>query len=206
MASIGSGFAIALALLAGGCVMDRTEPGPQLAGETLHYVYDVPAGRCSAASSGVQNFVAATADGRPESLRAWIEGPSGACTTAIQKAIVRVGVDPSHISLTAAASSQRGARVHIKRRLITYAHCYLSDGFNRGIFTENVADPALGCSTAAAIGGMVADPDDLQGGRGRTQAEGEPATRAVANLRGEQQTHVEPTGEDRRQTATRPAP
>ena len=206
MASIASGFAIALALLVGGCAVDRTPPGPQLAGETLHYVYDVPGGRCSGAGSGVEHFVATTANGRPESLRTWIEGPRGACTTAIEHAIVRAGVDPSHVKLTAAAALHHGARVHIERLLVSHADCHLSDGFNRGIFTENIADAALGCSTAAAIGGMIADPEDLNIGKGRSRAEGEPATRAVANLRGEQQTHAGAPGADRGQTATHPAP
>ncbi|MGJ4896638.1 MULTISPECIES: hypothetical protein [unclassified Bradyrhizobium] len=205
MAPIRSGLAIALAVLAAGCAVDRTAPPPQLAGETVHYVYDVPAGRCSAASSGVEHFVAATANGRPESVRAWIEGPPGPCTAAIEHSIIRAGVDRSHVRHDVASAMHHATRVHIDRLLISSVRCHLSDGFNRGIFADNAADPALGCSTAAAFGGMVADPEDLQAGKGRSRAEGEPATRAVANLRGEQPTRAEPTGEDRPQTTAHPA-
>jgi type IV pilus biogenesis protein CpaD/CtpE len=205
MAPIRSGLAIALAVLAAGCAADRTAPPPQLAGETVHYVYDVPAGRCHAASSGVEHFVAATANGRPESIRAWIEGPPGPCTAAIEHSIIRAGVDRFHIRHDVAAAMHHATRVHIERLLIGSVHCYLSDGFNRGIFAENASDPALGCSTAAALGSMVADPEDLHAGKGRSRAEGEPATSAVANMRGEQPTRAEQTGEDHRQTAAHPA-
>jgi type IV pilus biogenesis protein CpaD/CtpE len=201
MGSIRSGLAIVLALPFAGCAVERSPPPPQVAGEIIHYVYDVPAGHCGATSSGVEHFVASAANGRPESIRAWIEGPPGPCTAAIEHSIVRAGVDRSHIRLTVAAALHHATRVRIERLLITSVHCYLSDDFNRGIFAENASDPALGCSTAAALGGMVADPEDLHSGKGRSRVEGEPATRAVANLRGEQPTRPEPTGEDHRQSA-----
>jgi type IV pilus biogenesis protein CpaD/CtpE len=201
MASIRRGFAIVLALPFAGCAVERSAPPPQLAGETIHYVYNVPAGHCGATSSGVEYFVASAANGRPESVRAWIDGPPGPCTAAIEHSIVRAGVDRSHIRLTVAEALHPATRVRIERPLISSVHCYLSDGFNRGIFAENASDPALGCSTAAALGGMVADPVDLHSGKGRSRVEGEPATGAVANLRAEQPTRPGPTGEDHRQSA-----
>src|SRR3569833_1480822 len=192
MASIRSGLAIIFALPVAGCAVERIAAPPQLAGETVHLVYDVPAGRCRTASSGVEHFVASAAEGRPESSRAWIEGPPGPCTAAVEHSIVRAGVDRSHFRLTVAGALHDATRVRLERPIISSVHCYLSDGFNRGIFPENASAPALGCSTAAALGGMVADPEDLHSGKGRSRAEGEPATGAVANLRAEQPTSPGP--------------
>jgi type IV pilus biogenesis protein CpaD/CtpE len=203
MPSIRFGFVVALALLVAACAVERTGIAPQLGVETMNRVYDVPAGRCATAASRVRRFVAATANDRPESVRVSIEGHPGGCATTIARAIEQAGVDPSHIGLVAAASLPQGVRLRIERLVVTHVDCHVSDAFNRGIFTENGFDPALGCSTAAAIGGMVADPEDLDTGKGRIRAEGEPAASAVAALRGVHDTQAAKSGEEHHQDAAK---
>lgn len=206
MLSIRFGLVVALALPVSACVMDQTGVAPQLGVETMNQIYDVPAGPCATAASRVQRFVVATANNRPESARVTIEGHPGGCATTIAKAIEQAGVEASHIRLVAAASMPHGMRVRIERLVVTHVNCHVSDAFNRGIFMETDFDPALGCSTAAAIGGMVADPEDLDIGKGRMRADGEPAASAVAVLRGVHATQAANSVEEHHQSIAHPTP
>jgi type IV pilus biogenesis protein CpaD/CtpE len=207
MPSIRFGLVVALALPVAACVMDQTGVAPRLGVETMNQVYDVPTGPCATAASRVQRFVAATANDRPESARVTIEGHPGGCAKTVAKAIEQAGVEASHIRLVAAASGPHGVRVLVERLVVTHVDCHVYDAFNRGIFMENDFDPALGCSTAAAIGGMVADPEDLAIGKGRMRAEGEPAASAVATLRSVHDTHAPTSGQEQHQSVTtRPTP
>ena len=206
MPSIRLGFVVSLALLVAACTVDQTGGAPRLGIETMDHVYDVPAGPCATAASRVRHFVAATANDRPESVRVSIEGRPGGCATAIAKAVEQVGVEASHIRLVAAASMPHGMRVRIERLVVTHVDCHVSDAFNRGIFMETDFDPALGCSTAAAIGSMVADPEDLDIGKGRMRADGEPAASAVAVLRGIHATQAANSSPEPHQSVAGPTP
>jgi type IV pilus biogenesis protein CpaD/CtpE len=204
MPSIRFGFIIGLALLVAACVVDQTGFAPQLGVEAMSHVYDVPAGPCATAASRVRRFVVATANDRPESVRVSIEGHPGGCARTIARAIEQAGVEASHIRLLATASAPHGVRVRIERLVVTRVDCHISDAFNRGMFMETEFDPALGCSTKAAIGGMVADPEDLEIGKGRMRAEGEPAASAVAALRSSHDTQAANSGEDHHQSVAHP--
>lgn len=206
MPSIRFGLVVALALPVAACMMDHSGVAPRLGAETMNQIYDVPAGPRATAASRVQRFVAATANDRPESARVTIEGHPGGCAATIAKAIVQAGVEASHIRLVAVASTPHGMRVRIERLVVTHVDCHVSDSFNRGIFMESDFDPALGCSTAAAIGGMVADPEDLDIGKGRMRADGEPAASAVAALRGVHATLAANSVEEHRQSVALPPP
>lgn len=199
MPSIRFGFVVALALPVAACAVDQTGVAPRLGIETMNHVYDVPTGPCATAASHVRDFITATANDRPESVRVSIEGRPGGCAMTIAKAIAQAGVEMSHIRLVVAASMPHGMRVRIERLVVTHIDCHVSDAFNRGIFMETDFDPALGCSTGAAIAGMVADPEDLDMGKGRMRAEGEPAASAVAVLRGINATQAAKGGEEHRQ-------
>ncbi len=206
MPSIRFGFVVGLALPVAACAVDQTGVAPRLGIETMNHVYDVPAGPCATAASGVRDFVAATANDRPESVRVSIEGRPGGCATTIAKAIEQAGVEAPHIRLVAAGSMTRGMRVRVERLVVTHVDCHVSDAFNRGMFMETDFDPALGCSTAAAIGGMVADPEDLDIGKGRMRADGEPAASAVAVLRGIHAARETNSSAERHQSVAGPAP
>ena len=115
-------------------------------------------------------------------------------------------MEAAHIRLFAAASVPHGVRVRVERLVVTHVDCHVFDAFNRGSFMETDFDPALGCSTAAAIGGMVADPEDLDLGKGRMRAEGEPAASAVAALRSVHDTQPANNGEEHHQSVVHPTP
>jgi type IV pilus biogenesis protein CpaD/CtpE len=184
----GSGAAIVMALLVSGCQL--TTPGlrdvaaPQLGIATETRTYDIPAGSCVQVKRAVGRFVEAAADGRPESLRIFVEVPrSQPCRLPIASALADAGVPRSHMRMVTgqgASASDQVVRIRADRVVATHADCYVSDASNTISANDNGFDPALGCSTLANIGGMVADPEDLRIGRGRVKAEGEPAASAVA--------------------------
>jgi len=206
MPSLRVGLVVVLAWPVAACAFDQTGVAPRLGIEAMNHVYDVPAGPCATAASRVRHFVTAVANGRPESVRVSIEGRPGGCATTIAKAIEQAGVEAAHLRLVAAASIPHGFRVRVERLVVTHVDCHVADAFNRGIFMETDFDPALGCSTAAAIGGMVADPEDLDIGKGRIRAEGEPAASAVAVVRGAHTSQTANGGVEQHQSVAAPPP
>jgi len=181
-----SGLAMALAMC--GCQPDAVElrdiAAPRLGVATTRQVYDIPPGACFRVKSAVQRFIETAADGRPESLRVSIEVPrSPACGRLIASAVEDAGVPRSHVLLStgqAAPSFREAARIVADRLVAGPAECYVSTAPNYISPNDNGFDPALGCSTLADVGRMVADPEDLHFGNRRIKAEGEPAASAVA--------------------------
>jgi pilus biogenesis lipoprotein CpaD len=184
----GSGGAIAMALFVSGCQL--TNPGlrdvaaPQLGIATETRTYEIQVGSCIGVKRAVGRFVDAAADGRPESLRIFVEVPrSQSCRQPIASALADAGVPRSHVQMLigrGTGASEYAVRIRADRIVATHTDCYVSDEPNTISANDNGFDPALGCSTVANIGSMVADPEDLSIGRGRVKAEGEPAASVVA--------------------------
>jgi type IV pilus biogenesis protein CpaD/CtpE len=179
--SIAMGALIVSGWLSGaGALADDLKPRLMVAGSVQDY--EVSTRRCVQARAEVRDFVANVAGDRPESVRVLVAMPPAyACRRTVAAGISDAGVGRSNTAFV--LGRDRLAHVRVERLTAQSTECYVPHAPNFISANDNSFDPALGCSTMANFGSMVADPHDLFAGHERIRSEGEPAASAVAAQR-----------------------